>query len=247
MPRRARAKSSSGIYHVMLRGINKQAIFLDDEDNEKFLQILEECKALSEFELYGYCLMGNHVHLLLKECKESLELVLKRIGTRYVYWYNKKYVRIGHLFQDRYKSEVVESDPYFSVALRYIHQNPKKARLCKSIGDYKWSSYKNYFDKSGIIDTSLALDLIGKSNFEKFMNEAKDDICLDDNAQEKRLSDEELSAIIEDKLKIKAIMIQNEPKKARNDLLRDALGIDGVSTRQLSRVTGISANIIWAL
>jgi len=231
----------------MLRGINKQSIFSDNEDNEKFLRILEECKVISEFELYGYCLMGNHVHLLLKECKEPLEQVLKRIGTRYVYWFNKKYARIGHLFQDRYKSEVVESDPYFSVVLRYIHQNPKKAGLCKLIREYKWSSYKNYIGKSGIIDTSLALEIISKSNFEKFMNEDKDDICLDDTNQDRRLSDEEVTTIIEDKFKIKAIMIQNEPKKARNELLRDALGIDGVSTRQLSRVTGISANIIWAL
>ena len=247
MPRRARVKSSTGIYHVMLRGINKQSIFSDNEDNEKFLRILEECKVISEFELYGYCLMGNHVHLLLKECKEPLEQVLKRIGTRYVYWFNKKYARIGHLFQDRYKSEVVESDPYFSVVLRCIHQNPKKAGLCKLIREYKWSSYKNYIGKSGIIDTSLALEIISKSNFEKFMNEDKDDICLDDTNQDRRLSDEEVTTIIEDKFKIKAIMIQNEPKKARNELLRDALGIDGVSTRQLSRVTGISANIIWAL
>ena len=66
MPRAARKKSSTGIYHVMLRGINGQPIFLDDEDNEKFLQTLKECKAVSEFELYGYCLMGNHLHLLLR-------------------------------------------------------------------------------------------------------------------------------------------------------------------------------------
>jgi len=231
----------------MLRGINKQSIFLDYEDNEKFLQVLEECKTISEYELYGYCLMGNHVHLLLKECKESLDLVLKRIGIRYVYWYNKKYMRTGHLFQDRYKSEVVESDPYFVIVLRYIHQNPIKAGLCNLIKEYKWSSYKNYIGEGGIIDIRLALGVIGKNNYERFMNENKDDICLDDNSQNRRLSDEELVIIIENKLKVKAIMIQNESKKARNELLREALKIDGVSTRQLSRVTGISTNIIWAL
>jgi len=64
MPRVAREKSSTGIYHIMLRGINRHTIFLDDEDNEKFLQMMKECKATSGFKLYGYCLMGNHVHLL---------------------------------------------------------------------------------------------------------------------------------------------------------------------------------------
>ena len=76
MPRGPREKSSTGIYHVMLRGINKQTILEDDEDYEKLLQILKECKTVSEFELYSYCLMGNHVHLLLKEGKESLAQIL---------------------------------------------------------------------------------------------------------------------------------------------------------------------------
>jgi len=231
----------------MLRGINKQTIFFDNEDNEKFLQVIEECKGISEFELYGYCLMGNHVHLLLKESTEKLECIFKRIGTRYVYWYNRKYTRSGHLFQDRYKSEVVESDPYFTVVLRYIHQNPKQAGLCKSISEYTWSSYNDYLGKTGIVDTRLALGIIGKSSFEEFMNEKKDVNCLDDNAQAKRLTDEELINAIEDKVKIKVLMIQNESKEAMRHLLCEALKIDGVTTRQLSRVTGVSVNTIWRL
>jgi len=83
MPRSARKKSTTGIYHVMLRGINRQRIFEDDEDYEKFLQTMYLCKTLSGFELYGYCLMGNHVHLLIKEVNESLDLIFKRIGSRY--------------------------------------------------------------------------------------------------------------------------------------------------------------------
>jgi len=231
----------------MIRGINKQTIFFDNEDNEKFLQVIEECKGINEFELYGYCLMGNHVHLLLKEGTEKLECIFKRIGTRYVYWYNRKYMRSGHLFQDRYKSEAVESDPYFTVVLRYIHQNPMQAGLCKSLNDYTWSSYNDYLGKTGIVDTGLALGIIGKSSFEKFMNEKKDANCLDDNAQTKRLTDEEVISAIEDKLIIKAPMIQNESKEAMKRLLCEALKIEGVTTRQLSRVTGISVNTIWRL
>jgi len=247
MPRRARVKSSTGIYHVMLRGINRQTLFLCDEDNERFLQIIEDCKELSGFEIYGYCLMGNHVHILLKECKENLEQVFKRIGTRYAYWYNRKYMRSGHLFQDRYKSEAVESDPYFVVVLRYIHQNPKKAGLCKSIDKYKWSSYGNYLGKSGFVDTGLAFGIIGKNNFKTFMNDERDDNCLEDIDRIKRLTDEELINAIEDKFKIKVIMIQYEPRETMKQMLKGALEIEGVTTRQLSRVTGVSANIIWTL
>jgi len=247
MPRAARKKSSTGIYHVMLRGINRQSVFLDDEDNEKFLQTLKECKIVSEFELYGYCLMGNHVHLLLKEGKEDLALVFKRIGARYVFWYNWKYRRTGHLFQDRYKSEPVESDPYFTVVLRYIHQNPIKAGLCGSLGEYKWSSYKEYIHKNGIVDHEFALGIIGNDSFEKFMNETIDGHCLEFTDSSKRMTDEDLTAVIEETFKIKATMIQSEPKESRNHILESILKMEGVSTRQLSRVSGISTNIIWNL
>ena len=85
MPRQARKKSERGIYHIMLREINKQTIFEDDEDNFKFLEVLKDWKAVSGYEIYAYCLMGNHVHLLIKTDKEELNQIFRRIGSRYVY------------------------------------------------------------------------------------------------------------------------------------------------------------------
>ena len=160
MPRQARRKSESGIYHIMLRGINQQQIFEDREDYEKFLQILKDCKAVSEYKLFAYCLMGNHIHLLIQEDKEPIEQVIKRLATRFVYWYNIKYQRVGHLFQDRFKSEPVEDDAYFMTVIRYIHQNPVKAGLCKNVREYEYSSYKNFFDKSNLIDKNFVLGII---------------------------------------------------------------------------------------
>jgi putative transposase len=134
MPRNARKKSESAIYHIMLRGINKQTIFEDDEDKEKFIQT--SCG----YNLYVYCLMSNHVHFLLKTNKEPLEKIMKRIGASYVYWYNWKYERIGHLFKDRFRSEPVEDDAYFLTVLRYIHQNPLKAGFVQDIAKYRYKS-----------------------------------------------------------------------------------------------------------
>ena len=88
--------------------------------------------------------MNNHIHLLIKEGQEELGTVFRRIGAKYVYWYNRKYSRRGHLFQDRYKSEVVEDDGYLLTVLRYIHQNPLKAGIVKNIEQYPWSSYQDY-------------------------------------------------------------------------------------------------------
>ena len=98
MSRKAREKSSTGIYHVILRGINGQIIFKDNEDYKKLIQTINEYKEISGYEIYAFCLMNNHIHLLMKEGKEDLGIVFRRIGASYVYWYNRKYKRRGHLF-----------------------------------------------------------------------------------------------------------------------------------------------------
>ena len=112
--------------------------------------------------------MGNHIHLLIQEDKEPIEQVIKRLATRFVYWYNIKYQRVGHLFQDRFKSEPVEDDAYFMTVIRYIHQNPVKAGLCKNVREYEYSSYKNFFDNSNLIDKNFVLGIIPIELFEEF-------------------------------------------------------------------------------
>ena len=114
MPRAARIKSKSRIYHIIMRGINRQTLFEDEEDCAKFIQTLQKYREICEYKLYAYCLMGNHLHVLLKEDNEPLETVMRRICGSYVLWYNKKYDRVGYLFQDRFKSEPVEDEIYFS-------------------------------------------------------------------------------------------------------------------------------------
>lgn len=144
MPRKARKKSQTEIYHIILRGINRQSIFEDDEDREKLLQTLLRYKEKCGYNIYAYCFMGNHFHLLLKKVNEELAQIMRRISGSYVYWYNHKYDRIGNLFQDRFKSEPIETDSYFLTAIRYIHQNPVKAGIVSNIEEYKWSSYIEY-------------------------------------------------------------------------------------------------------
>ena len=197
MPRQARRKSESGIYHVMLRGINQQQIFEDSEDCEKFLQILKDCKVVSEYKLFAYCLMGNHIHLLVQEEKEPIEQVMKRLATRFVYWYNIKYQRIGHLFQDRFKSEPVEDDAYFMAVIRYIHQNPIKAGLCKDVSDYEYSSYNEFFKNSDLIDTDFVLGIIPIEMFEQFNSQNTNDKCLEiEDKPVVRVTDEQAQKII---------------------------------------------------
>jgi len=91
--------------------------------------------------------MDNHIHILLQEQSEPVGVALKCISSSYVLWFNKKYGRCGHLFQERFKSEIVGTDAYFLTVLRYIHQNPIKAKLVEDISHYKWSSYGEYFSQ----------------------------------------------------------------------------------------------------
>ena len=150
MPRTARAKKSSdGIYHIITRGNEKREIFCADEDYFRFLDILTRAQNRYGFNIYAYCLMSNHVHLLLGCNGCDISQVMKSINISYVYFFNRKYQRCGHLFQDRFRSELIDSDAYAMQVSRYIHLNPVKAGIVSilDIGQYPWSSYNVYMGR----------------------------------------------------------------------------------------------------
>ena len=229
----------------MLRGINGQQIFADNEDYEKLLEILKYCKAISEFEIFAYCLMSNHIHLLLKEVKEPIEQIMKRITTRFVYWYNIKYQRSGHLFQDRFKSEPVENDEYFLTVIRYIHQNPVKAGICKKPQDYIFSSYNEFFKKQTFVDCGFVFGMIEKEGFIKFNSEKAFEQCLDIEDKPKiKVTDEQARKIIEKYSKCKNVSeFQELDIRTRDKCLRK-FRESGLSIRQISRLTGVSFSIV---
>lgn len=242
MPRTARKKSQSGIYHIMIRGINRQDIFEDNEDKEKFIQTIAVYKDKCNFQVYGYCLMNNHIHLLIND--ENLAISMRKICASYVYWYNWKYKRCGHLYQDRFKSEAIEDDGYLLTVLRYIHQNPLKAGMVKNIADYNWSSYGEYLDKQKIVDVGLILEMLPREQFIDYNNEENQDRCLE-YVENYRLDDNEAREIIKKIAKVKNINeIQGFEKVKRDDIIRKLKEIDGLSIRQIERITGITRKII---
>lgn len=248
MPRVAREKSETGIYHVMIRGINKQIIFQDDEDRYRFISTLKQYRDMNVYKVYSYCLMDNHVHMLLEEDEYDISSTMKKISSSYVFWYNKKYQRCGHLFQDRFKSEPVNSETYLLTVLRYIHRNPIKARMTSNLRDYKWSSYIEFINENTIVEKEFILDMFSnnKNNsidvFEKYHTEMNEDTCLDieDN---KRLSDKEIKSILNEN-DINFNEITSFDKVSRDEMLRELKKINGSSIRQISRITGISKNIV---
>ena len=251
MPRAARQKSESKIYHVLVRGINRQTIFEDGDDASKYLSTLKRYKEEDAYMLYAYCLMGNHIHLLLKEEKEDLGIIMRRIGAAYVYWYNNKYNRCGHLFQDRYKSDAVETDQYFLAVLRYIHQNPVKAHIAEDPASYRWSSFTEYLGRASVrlVDVDFVLNMFHRDtkkalqSFKEFHRGSSEDAFLE-TEENKRITDESAIDIIK---KICNVQHCNEvqiAEKEKRDQYLKMMKDKGLSTRQIARLTGIKRNII---
>ena len=239
MPRKARKKANSQTYHAMIRGIDRQQIFEDEEDYTTFIKILEDVQQKSKFELYAYCLMGNHVHLMIKEGEENIETIFKRIGEKYVYYYNTKYERIGHLFQDRFKSEPIDTESYFNVALRYIHQNPVKAGICPIVEDYPYSSYAEYKQKAKMVNTEYVFSILPKEEFFEYVNAPNDDVCLEmETERRKAVTDEQAKKIIK---KISGCSnvteFQSLDAKHKQNAIKKIYK-KGVSIRQMIRLTG---------
>lgn len=246
MPRQARKKSESGIYHTILRGINKQTIFEDEEDRIRFLSILRECKHSSGCKLLAWCLMGNHVHMAIKIEGEPLDLVFRRIAGKYAYWYNNKYQRIGHLFQDRYKSEPVEDDAYLLVVIRYIHQNPLEAGIVKGLEDYPYSSYSDYVNAhdDALTDTGLISSMMSIREFIRFHTENGNTQVMDVKDRRFYQTDEQARQLILEVSRRKScIDIQTLDRATRDEILKELRAL-GLSIRQLSRLTGISKSVI---
>ena len=255
MPRQARKESGTGIYHVMLRGINRQDIFEEAEDYMRMLSCLQQM--LEQYDdqgnrlpplctFYAYCLMSNHVHLIGS--------TIKHLAVMYAIYYNQKYSRSGHVFQDRFKSEPVNDMQYFVTLLRYIHQNPVKAGIVEHVKDYEYSSWGEYDGTVEpvfqLCDTGTVLRRVPFDDLEAMVNEplADEVNCLDmDDPSRSRPSDDQVWAYIKDKTGVtNSSAFQRLNDDIRRAVLKNLKEI-GASHRQLARLTGIGRGVIQKL
>lgn len=256
MPRIARQKSCTDVYHIILRGINKQDIFFDDMDRRKFLNELNDSKEKYKFNIYAYCLMDNHIHIMIKDNNKQINKIMQSIAITYAMYFNRKYNRIGHLFSNRYNSRVVE-DVYYILSLqRYIHQNPEKAGIAKT-NKYEWSSYNDYIEGSQLVDRHFILNILS-DNIEKAIQEFKkmnERPLVLENVNDileyemvTKITDNEARRLIELKIgKDNFLNLDKYNSKIRNNFLKKILEIKGMSYLQTSRVTGINRKILERL
>ena len=248
MPRLARKLGKSKVYHIILRGINRQLIFYDDEDRTVFLNQLLITIEKYKYEVFAYCLMSNHVHLVLKIQDDFLSKAIQSLAIRYSKYFNEKYKRSGHFFENRYKSKIVEDRKYFLDVCRYVHRNPEKAGVCAT-NDYIWSSYHEYIGKETIINKKTLMCYY-QNEIEQFINYTLKERKDDDNTYAEyelldRIPDDELTEIILRTLKMKSIEdISNLNIRLQKKLISKLKKIEGTNITQLSRILKINRTII---
>jgi putative transposase len=164
MARPLRLEFAGALYHITARGNAKQEIFLDDDDRTKFLSLLGQEVHQLRWKCYSYCLMDNHYHLVIETPEGNLVSGAKRLHGVYSQWFNRRHGRVGHLFQGRYKSIIVDKEEYLLELCRYVVLNPVRAGIVSQPGDWKWSSYlptMGLADRPEWLDTELILEHFG--------------------------------------------------------------------------------------
>lgn len=178
MPRIARIKSNTAVYHIMARSISEVNLFKDDEDKKNYLYIVKDYQIIYNFKVYAYCLMDNHLHIIIDSNGADISKIMHCINFKYASYFNRKYKRHGHLFQDRFKSKIVHNERYLFSLTAYIHNNPSDLPgYEKSIQNYNFSSLGVYLgsrkDFFKLLDYKFVLCLLGENSIQsrkKYIN-----------------------------------------------------------------------------
>jgi len=149
MPSKKRIWYPGATYHITSRGNRKSKLFKDKEDYKTYLGIIRGSKHKYNFKVYTYCLMTNHIHLQLQTEEIEIWKIMRRINLHYAKYFNNKYDLVGHVFEGRYRSSIIENDYYQLLTSRYIHLNPVKADIVDDPQEYYWSSYGYYLGIRG--------------------------------------------------------------------------------------------------
>jgi REP element-mobilizing transposase RayT len=244
MPRKPRVEDV-GFHHIINRGVARCDIFLKPDDNIKFLTILKEAKDRYNFVVHSLCLMNNHYHLLIETKHENLSLIARQINSKYAQYFNREYKRIGPLWQGKFKNIYVYDENYLYILIRYIEQNPIKAKIVKKIGKYRWSASSFILDNHfmDLLDESM---LFNKDLFTLL------DISINDN-ELKKLEILEKTKYKIDKKKSTTIRLKEKPlefyftnlknKKERNINIKKAV-LDGYKQSEVAEFLKLSRTTI---
>ena len=243
-------RTVAGFYHVCARGTGKQLIFENDADRWEFLELMRDCCREAGVTIVAWCLMGNHVHLVLADYEDAMSAAMHRLLLTYVRRFNKRTGRTGHLFQNRFDRRSLDSDRYLMAAIRYVHANPQEAGI-SLIERYPWSSFYEFLRAydgdvgKGFSDPSCVLELFGSAKgFVGYSLELPDG--SDSVIHEMNETEWERHAFA-DKMAKRLGVPLNELKTvapSRRDGIIFALHDGGYTVREIERYTGISKSTV---
>ena len=246
MPTKYRTLCESNIYHITARGVAQQIIFEDDDDRRFFGKRLRECLEQNEAELYAWCFMSNHVHLLIHAEMKVVTAIMRSLLGSYAMYFNRRHGRTGHLFQNRFDSVAIETDEQFMTTLRYIHRNPSEASD-KLPENHEWSSYREYLGKPFITNTQFAQQFFHDRDAFIVFHESWETANVNEHDRtrnRKALSDEEAIQFAKELLGIESLsVIATLDKSTRNAYLAKLKEGD-LPIAQIARITGIGRNIV---
>lgn len=243
MPRSPRASSKSGVYHVTMRGNAKVVIFETDGNRRYFLKLLARYRTECNIEIIAWCLMDNHVHLVLDANDADLSAVLQKVATAYAVYYNRTENRVGHLFQCPFRSKPIEYEEQLINTIRYVHQNPERAGICLA-REYAWSSYAEYNSEPWLVNTKMVLDIVG--SLDDLLNKEADlDYVVRDNQRRVSLTDNEAEQLLIKELGIRSCAaVGGLPKHERNRIILDAASLR-LQPSQIARLFGVGERTVY--
>lgn len=241
--RGSRRRSKSGYYHLVIRGVNKQNIFYEECDMIFFKLLMKKFGKKYSIIYHAYALMDNHVHLLIEDPKKNLSKFMQVLCSVYARYFNRKYDRIGHLYQDRFASETIENNGYLVIVCRYILLNPEKAGICKA-HEYKWSSYNAYKSTDDIICKKVFPELLGKQeSFYNYIQKENTDECLEIGLRPSEKAERNIQ-IVKKILGTENPIINPALSENEKLLLIKRMRKQGLSINTISRITGVGRYVV---
>ena len=243
MPRTARTVSETGYYHVIQRGNGRRYLFESDIDRRRYLALLQSCASDSNIQIIAWCLMQNHVHMILDGSIEGLSEMMLRMGTSYARYFNESTGHTGSVFEDRFSSIPLRDDRQLLACVKYIHNNPMKAGLA-DFDEYSWSSYHEYVMGNGIVDPEPVLKLLqGVEGFIAFSHDDRFSQYYVRKGKRVASGDEVIAA--------RAALggcspatVASQPKQERDRCLC-SLHLAGLTADQIVRMTGIGRSTVY--
>lgn len=249
MARILKKNVNTPFFHVMVQGVNREAIFTEEKDIRKFIRIIKDTKEKIDVIILSYCIMNNHAHFLMyEENTDFLSQFMHDVNLRYAKYYNEKYTRVGHVFRGRFKMQLIDTERYLQTCIKYIHNNPVKANICQSPIEYPYSSfqYNAFFNP-----TERELQIRKKvfiNNTENMETDDKEFVFLEveENSVDKNLQCQQIVKEFMERNKITAFTLKKDKRNLSKLILKMKIE-NNISNKVIGDVLGISRETIRKL